>query len=86
MVGVPPSQLPELLDLLDRIAALRMVDGDFWTPSRNWHSALLPRAQSFGAVANTPRPLAGVFSSREHLPNLHGSSPCAGGMAPNRTR
>lgn len=44
LIGVEPSQLPELLDVLDRVAATPMEDGSLHDHARHWRAVLEPRA------------------------------------------
>lgn len=44
-IGVEPSQLPELLVLLDEVTDLPGANGDLWARARRWRSTLEPRAK-----------------------------------------
>jgi hypothetical protein len=44
-IGVEPSQLPELLVVLDEVTDLPPGDGDLWARARKWRSRLEPRAK-----------------------------------------
>ena len=45
LVGVEPSQLPELVDVLSAIAAAPVADSELWERARHWHAILESRAQ-----------------------------------------
>jgi hypothetical protein len=44
-IGVEPSQLPELLVVLDEVSNLPSARGDLWARARTWRSRLEPRAR-----------------------------------------
>ena len=44
-IGVEPSQLPELLVVLDEVTDLPAAQGDLWPRARTWRSRLEPRAK-----------------------------------------
>jgi hypothetical protein len=48
LIGVEPSQLPELLDVLDRVTATAMVDTSLQDHARHWRAVLGDRLSLSG--------------------------------------